>query len=84
MNLSLETDSTTMTANWSIITKYEKFNVTIKTNSVLDYEPDTKITTNLSHIFTGLKPGVLYTVSVVTINGNLTSPAATRSDYTSE
>lgn len=71
-----------MDASWTIDGKYEKFEVTIKTdayNYMRSY-----YTTALNYTFNELNAGVYYTVSVVTFNGDLSSRPTNISDYTSE
>ncbi|KAK2870479.1 hypothetical protein Q8A67_024871 [Cirrhinus molitorella] len=78
--LNLSPDYQSMNASWEIQGKYERFNVSIITDAyAYNKSADTK---ELNYIFTDLKAGVYYTVSVVTVTGDLTSDAATCSDYT--
>ncbi|XP_077075340.1 receptor-type tyrosine-protein phosphatase H [Siphateles boraxobius] len=82
VNLSLNATSKTMTANWTIEGNFEKFNVTIETTYIDNYKPLTYTINTLSYTFEGLKAGVQFKVSVVTINGDLKSEAAIKSSYT--
>ncbi|XP_050990640.1 receptor-type tyrosine-protein phosphatase eta-like [Labeo rohita] len=78
--LSLSPGYQNMTANWTIVGKYEKFSVTITTDAYT-YTFSENVTF-LNYTFQSLKAGVYYTVSVVTINGNLRSHPTNKSDYT--
>ncbi|XP_048030526.1 mucin-3A-like [Megalobrama amblycephala] len=79
VSLFLFPDSQYIYTNWSIDGNYEKFNVMIKTaNNTLE-----NITlANLTYTFKNLKAGVEYTVTVITLNGDLRSHDSTKSAYT--
>ncbi len=82
MILFLTPDYESIDASWTIDGNYEQFEVMIQT------APYTDATVHLTHEryykFSTLKAGVSYTISVVTINGNLRSQPTNKSDFTSE
>ncbi|XP_016339904.1 receptor-type tyrosine-protein phosphatase eta-like [Sinocyclocheilus anshuiensis] len=80
--LSLSPDLKSMNANWTIGGNYEQFEVMITTDAYLDNYPRRDNTKISSYTFNNLKAGVFYTVSVVTLNGELRSDAANKSEYT--
>ncbi|XP_059391405.1 receptor-type tyrosine-protein phosphatase eta-like isoform X1 [Carassius carassius] len=69
-----------MKATWEIDGNYEKFEVTITSADAKDIHSYN--TTDKFYTFRNLKAGVFYTVSVVTLNGDLRSAAVNKSDYT--
>ncbi|XP_043081877.1 receptor-type tyrosine-protein phosphatase H [Puntigrus tetrazona] len=79
--LSLDPKSNSMNATWDIMNgKFQMFEVTIKTDA---YQYSSQnYTTDLYYNFQSLKAGVKYTVTVVTLNGNLRSKAVELSCYT--
>ncbi|XP_051738883.1 receptor-type tyrosine-protein phosphatase eta isoform X2 [Ctenopharyngodon idella] len=82
VSLSLEAKSNSITASWTIHGNYEKFNVTIETTQISPNYFIFSITNNLTYTFGGLMAAVNYTVTVVTLNGDLKSKPATNSKYT--
>ncbi|XP_026105072.1 receptor-type tyrosine-protein phosphatase eta-like [Carassius auratus] len=69
-----------MNATWEIDGNYEKFEVTITSADAKYNQSDN--TPYKFYPFSNLKAGVFYTVSVVTLNGDLRSVPAYKSDYT--
>ncbi|XP_048036493.1 cell wall protein DAN4-like [Megalobrama amblycephala] len=80
--LSLDVTSKSITASWTIHGNYEKFNVTIETTQISPNYFNFATTNDLNYTFRGLMAAVNYTVTVVTLNGDLESKPATKSKYT--
>ncbi|XP_067234240.1 receptor-type tyrosine-protein phosphatase eta [Chanodichthys erythropterus] len=81
VDLTLVPKSDSIEASWTLVAgHYEKFIVTIETTSFSYKKTDD--TSSLSYPFRDLKAGVEYTVTVVTVNGDLTSDDAKKTIYT--
>ncbi|KAL0970387.1 hypothetical protein UPYG_G00241280 [Umbra pygmaea] len=81
-DLQLEPQNTTITVTWKAPTgKYSNFTVQVNLTDTGEQE-FLGNTNNLSSIVSNLKPGVQYTVSVITLNGDLLSEPRKQTVYT--